>query len=136
AGVEIHEDVASTQPYFENATVLLYAPERGTGMKVKVLEAFACGLPVVTTSPGIEGLEIEEGVHATVQETDAGLIKATLDLLGDPMRQEAQRRAARLLMETRYAPAAIIGRLENVYAAILDGHTPSPGRLPAAVAER
>ena len=120
-GADFHEDVVSTQPYFENATLLLYAPERGSGMKVKVLEAFAYGLPVVTTPSGIEGLEVEDGVHAGIQETDEGLIERALGLLSDPARQEAQRRAARHLLETKYSADAAIERLENVYAGVLRG---------------
>lgn len=36
--VFIEENVASTQPYFSEAGVLVYAPEHGTGMKIKILE--------------------------------------------------------------------------------------------------
>lgn len=135
-GVEIHEDVASTQPYFESASVLLYAPERGSGMKVKVLEAFAYGLPVVTTPPGIEGLDVEDKVHIGIHETDEGLIERVLGLLRDSGRQEAQRRAARHLVELKYTPAAIIERLENVYATILDGSRPQADRAEGEVSNQ
>ena len=117
--LEIQENVASIQPYFENASVLLYAPERGSGMKVKVLEAFAYGVPVVTTPSGIEGLDVEDGVHAGVHETDQALIERAVELLRDPVRQEAQRRAARHLLETKYTVAAVMERLEHVYAKVL-----------------
>jgi len=39
--LEITENVSDTRSYFERTGVLLYAPERGSGTKVKVLEAFA-----------------------------------------------------------------------------------------------
>ena len=127
-GVEIHEDVASMQPYFENASLLLYTPERGSGMKVKVLEAFAYGVPVVTTVTGIEGLEVEDGVHAGIHENDEGLIDRVLRLLREPERQESQRRAARRLVEAKHAPAAVIGQLENLYAKLLEERDVRAGR--------
>jgi polysaccharide biosynthesis protein PslH len=113
--VEIHENVVSTQPYFEQATMLLYAPERGTGMKVKILEAFAMGVPVVTTPDGVEGLDAEDGVHAGIEETDRGLIDRALKLIADPAGQEKQRLAARRLLDTTYSPDPVLKRLEEVY---------------------
>ncbi len=41
----------------------------GTGVKTKVLEAMAAGLPVVTTSAGVRGLAIEDGVHCLMADT-------------------------------------------------------------------
>ena len=95
--VDIQENVPSTQPYFERATILLYAPERGSGMKVKILEAFAMGVPVVTTSDGVEGLDTEDGVHACIADTDRNLIDRALRLMSDAAAQEKQRIAARRL---------------------------------------
>ncbi len=113
--VDIQENVVSTQPYFEQATMLLYAPERGTGMKVKILEAFAMGVPVVTTPDGVEGLDAEDGIHAGIAETDHGLIDRTLKLIGDPGAQEKQRLAARRLLDAAYSPDPVLTRLEEVY---------------------
>jgi glycosyltransferase involved in cell wall biosynthesis len=118
-GVEICEDVASMRPYFEKAALMLYAPESGSGMKVKVLEAFAYGLPVVTTPAGVDGLEAEDGVHAGVCSADPGLIERALKLLYDPVRRQTQRQAARRLMETRYSPVSVMERLERSYTDVL-----------------
>ena len=63
---------------------MVYAPSRGSGMKIKILEAMASGVPVVTTSEGVEGLPAVDGVHAGVCEDDAGLIDRTVALLEDP----------------------------------------------------
>jgi glycosyltransferase involved in cell wall biosynthesis len=117
-GVSLAEDVPDIIPYFRAMDVLLYAPTRGSGMKVKVLEAFALGVAVVTTSEGIEGLPAEDGVHAGVCEDDDGLIERTVSLLGDPARREGQRRAARALLEAHCGPGPTLDRLEQVYASI------------------
>jgi glycosyltransferase involved in cell wall biosynthesis len=50
--------------------VMLYAPNSGSGMKVKLMEAFALGTPIVTTSDGVEGILAEDGIHAGMCEDD------------------------------------------------------------------
>jgi polysaccharide biosynthesis protein PslH len=122
--VSVAENVPEIQPYFERASVLLYAPGRGSGMKVKVQEAMAFGVPVVTTSEGVEGLPAEDGRHAGVCEDDAGLIRRTVALLRDPDLQNRQRRAARQLLETHCGPTPTLDALEKVYARTL-GHSRS-----------
>jgi polysaccharide biosynthesis protein PslH len=116
--VELYQDVPDVLPYFNNLDVMLYAPVAGSGMKVKVMEAFALGTPVVTTKEGVEGLPAQDGIHAGVCEEDAGLIERTVALLQDPNRQETQRRHARSLLELHCSPQATVTQVETVYQAI------------------
>jgi glycosyltransferase involved in cell wall biosynthesis len=118
--VTIEENVPETRPYFERASVLVYAPSRGSGMKVKIQEAMAFGVPVVTTSEGVEGLPAVDGVHAGVCEDDAGLVERTVELLLSPERQNRQRRAARELLETWCGPGPTLDGIEALYGEILD----------------
>lgn len=117
--VVVEEDVADTGPYFERTSVFLYAPERGSGMKVKILEAMAYGVPVVTTSEGVEGLPAVDGEHAGISETDAGLVDRTVRLLRDPHAQDRQRVAARRLVERHCGPAPTVGGVEAIYDRIM-----------------
>jgi glycosyltransferase involved in cell wall biosynthesis len=126
ADIAIDEDVADIQPYFERAGVFLYAPERGSGMKVKVLEAMAFGVPVVTTSEGVEGLPAVDGQHAGISDDDDGLIERTVALLRDPDRQDRQRHAARQLVETHCGPVPTLDAIEAVYAHIRTASTGTP----------
>ena len=64
-------------------------------MKVKIQEAMAFGVPVVTTGEGVEGLSAVDGVHAGICEDDAGLIERTVALLVSTERQDRQRRTER-----------------------------------------
>lgn len=117
--IEILENVPDIRPYFEQANVFLYAPSQGSGMKVKILECMAFGVPVVTTNEGIEGIPAEDGVHAGVCEDDAGLVERTIELLTDGKRQARQRRAARELLEQHCSPRATLDAVEGIYAQIL-----------------
>lgn len=116
--VAIHENVPDIIPYFLDTDVLLYAPYRGSGMKVKILEAFALGVPVVTTSEGVEGLPAMDGLHASICEDDAGLIDHTVALIKDQERRQKQRIAARQLLESHCSPYTTLNAVEDIYAAV------------------
>lgn len=113
--VLIEENVCDIRPYFERTGVLLYAPGRGSGMKIKVLEALAFGIPVVTTPEGVEGLPAQDGVHAGICDDDAGLIERAVNLLQDPAAQNRQRSQGRVLVEKHCAPQATLDAIEAIY---------------------
>ncbi len=119
--VTIEENVPDVRAYFERTGVMLYAPARGSGMKVKILESFGFGVPVVTTSEGVEGLPAVDGVHAGVCEDDAGLIDRAVELLRDPAQQNRQRAAGRVLLESHCGPKPTVDAIEAVYARVLSG---------------
>ncbi|HEV2171695.1 MAG TPA: glycosyltransferase, partial [Candidatus Binatus sp.] len=114
-GVEIVENVADVRPFFESIGVLVYAPTRGSGMKIKVLEAMAFGVPVVTTGEGVEGLPAEDGVHAGIADDDEGLIERTVEMLLDEGRQNRLRRTARDLVESHCSPERTVSAIESIY---------------------
>lgn len=55
----------------------------GTGVKTKVLDAMGMGMPVVTNIVGAEGISIENGVHAVIDDTPSVLAKQTVILMND-----------------------------------------------------
>jgi glycosyltransferase involved in cell wall biosynthesis len=120
-GLEVAEDVPDTIPYFRAIDALLYAPPRGSGMKVKVLEAFALGTPVVTNAEGVEGLPAVDGVHAGVAEDDAGLVERAVALLRNPALRHSRRLAARALLESHCGPGPTVDAVEAVHASIAAG---------------
>jgi glycosyltransferase involved in cell wall biosynthesis len=117
--LEIHQDVPDILPYFANLDVLLYAPVAGSGMKVKILEAFALGTPVVTTPEGVEGIPAQDGVHAGICEDDPGLIERTVELLKEPSIQQVRRVKARQLLESYCSPQVTIEQIEQLYYSML-----------------
>lgn len=122
--VSVHEDVPDTIPYFRRTDVLLYAPAQGSGMKVKVLEAFALGVPVVTTADGVEGLPAEDGVHAGICGDDAGLVDRCVALLHDRAAARRMRIAARALLAEVCDPDAAVAAVERGYDAMLAARVP------------
>jgi hypothetical protein len=91
-GVEWRGEVASASELLGELGLLLYPLGAGSGMKVKVLESLALGLPVVTTPAGAEGLLDHGGV--TVETDDRRIAEATLALIAQaPLRAAAGARA-------------------------------------------
>lgn len=80
-GVEWRGRVPSASDFLRELGVLLYPLTAGSGVKVKVLEALALGVPVVSTREGAEGLLDHRGV--VVEEDDERMAAATVTLLDD-----------------------------------------------------
>lgn len=69
ARVEVTGFVDSVEPYFSRAMCLAAPLQGGAGIKVKILEAMAMGVPVITNQIGIEGIDAENGIHYFYCET-------------------------------------------------------------------
>jgi glycosyltransferase involved in cell wall biosynthesis len=117
--IEIVENVPDIIPYFKRLHVLLYPPEHGSGVKVKVQEAMALGVPVVTTTDGTEGIPAQAGVHVGLSDDDAGLVARAIELLRDPAARRARRTAARTLIEVEFSPEGSVGAILKHHEAIV-----------------
>ena len=77
--VEVHANVPDVGVYLEQASMLAVPLDSGGGTRLKILEAFAAGLPVVSTVGGCEGIDCRHGEHLWVTERDQfaeGLLEA------------------------------------------------------------
>ena len=113
------ENLAHPSEFFARAAVMVYAPSRGSGMKVKVMESMAYGVPVVTTWEGVEGIDYENGRQCWVAESDDELADRVCRLLENTAEREQMRDAARALIEQRYSPRPVVDRMIAVYHEIL-----------------
>jgi glycosyltransferase involved in cell wall biosynthesis len=119
--ITIVENLAHPTEFFSRVAVLAYAPVRGTGVKVKVLESLAYGVPVVTTGEGMEGVDGEDGVHCWIREEDDALAARIVDSLGDEAQRIRMREAGRALVEARHAPAPVVEQMLDAYARVSRG---------------
>ncbi|HSC50566.1 MAG TPA: glycosyltransferase [Gaiellaceae bacterium] len=113
AGVELAGEVASARELFRRLSVLLFPLARGSGMKVKTLEAMASGVPVVTTAAGAEGIEPSDGV--VVRERPEELAAEAAELLADSQARRERGAAARADFERLYAPGPATEPLVELY---------------------
>jgi polysaccharide biosynthesis protein PslH len=115
AGVNVTGYVDDVGPYLRGAAVFVVPLLAGGGMRVKILNALAQGLPIVTTRLGCEGIALEHGVHALIADTPAEFAAATLRLLNDRAAADALGRNARALFEQRYDYRAALKPMDVIY---------------------
>lgn len=118
--VTLEDGVSHPTDFFSKAAVMVYAPSRGSGMKIKVLESMAYGVPVVTTWEGVEGVDYENGTHCWVADEDEDIAERAAFLLEDRAQHQRMRESARALMEDRYSPKPVMDRMMGVFGEIVD----------------
>jgi glycosyltransferase involved in cell wall biosynthesis len=113
-GVDIQGEVPSGAEFMREVSVLLFPPVGGSGTKVKVLEALASGLPVITTAIGTEGVASNDGV--VVAEDDETLARAAVSILRDPDERRQRGAAGLQAFKDGHTPAAAAGTLFELYS--------------------
>lgn len=98
-GVSFVGRVDDIAPYFRTARVLVVPLRIGSGIRVKIVQAFGARLPVVSTAKGCEGLDVEGGRHLMIADEPWPFAKAVAGLLDDAERRAALAREARTLAE-------------------------------------
>ncbi len=87
----------------------------GSGVRVKLLEAFACGIPAVSTILGAEGLAKQSGEFCELADEPAAFADAVLRLLIDPDHGAALASRARAMVEQKRDSREATCRLEAIY---------------------
>jgi glycosyltransferase involved in cell wall biosynthesis len=101
--VKFHGYLPDLFAFASSQNVMINPMVEGSGLKNKVLEAFAIGLPVVSTSLGIEAVAGGKvGEHYFVADTPAEFSAKILELLEDDKLRRKMVRNGRLLVEDRY----------------------------------
>jgi polysaccharide biosynthesis protein PslH len=126
--LEVAENLAHPSDFFSKTAVMVYAPSRGSGMKVKVMEAMAYGVPVVTTWEGVEGIAYENGRECWVGESDDDLAGKVCRLLTNSAERQQMRDAARRLIEEVYSARPVVDKMMSVYRQLVA----APGPIPRA----
>jgi len=107
AGVHAPGRVADMLPWLHRASVMPIALSDGGGTRLKVLEAFAAGVAVVSTRKGVEGLDVRDGEHVLLGESDAQLAAAVLRVWKDDGLRRRLTVAGAALARERYGPDAV-----------------------------
>lgn len=100
AAVTVHGYVPCVDPLYEDAAVFIVPLQAGSGVRVKILDAMARGACVVSTSIGVDGLDLTHGEHLLVADSAKEFAQAILDLRRCPaLRQQLGRKARQRVLE-------------------------------------
>ncbi len=114
-GVNVTGYVDDPAPYYENAGVMIVPLRAGGGMRVKILNALAQELPMVSTTIGCEGIAVESGQHLLVADSPQDFANATLQLLHDHQLARTLGENGRQLIQSTYDYRSACLPLDDCY---------------------
>jgi glycosyltransferase involved in cell wall biosynthesis len=102
--------------YLSASDIVIVPMDRGSGTRLKILEAAACSRPILSTEIGAEGLEFADGEEILLtEEVDEEFIQLLLGLLKDQGLRERLGAQARKKLLARYSWQREVRRFEEVY---------------------
>jgi glycosyltransferase involved in cell wall biosynthesis len=119
--------VDDIRPYVAQSHVYVIPLRVGSGTRIKAFEAMAMGRPVVSTTIGVEGLDVTPGEHFLAADTAQDFAAAILRLLGDATRREQVALAARRRVEERFSWSHVARQFEAICLRALERRAPLSG---------
>jgi glycosyltransferase involved in cell wall biosynthesis len=116
--IEWHGFVADLAELQQQSSLFLAPLRDGGGSKLKVLEALAAGLPLVSTAQGASGLELQNAEQACLGETAEGLSQALAGLLANPEQARQMGERGRQYVQLHHDWNAAADQLEAVHQQI------------------
>jgi len=104
--------VPDVRPYFEKARVFVSPLRYGAGLKGKIGQSMAYGLPIVTTTIGAEGFDLIDGHNVLIADEEEGFADKVIQLYQDRSLWETFSLNSRKLIEKNYTPEVIKQKLK------------------------
>lgn len=111
--VEVTGTVPSVAPYYEDALAAIVPLRSGSGTRLKILEAMAAGVPVISSTLGAEGLAATPNENILIADREQDWVSALEAICGPRWSELAS--AGRKLVESRYDWTALGNRLYETY---------------------
>ena len=113
-------DVGDLRAHLQTADIFVL-PSRSEGFSNAILEAMACGLPVIATDVGGNGEAVQDGLNGFViaSEDSEALARAVLRLLDNPAEIARMGEASMKLVEERFTAEAMMRQITGAYALML-----------------
>lgn len=115
AGAQLIADPPTMAEMYADASVVVVPILSGGGTRIKILEAFAFGVPVVSTTLGAEGLEARSGQELVLADDPDQFAKAVGELMNDENMSQRLVAAGKKLLREKYTPDAMRLRLSEMH---------------------
>jgi glycosyltransferase involved in cell wall biosynthesis len=113
-GIILTGGVADVRPYLAAASVVAVPLRQGGGTRLKILEAFAAGRPVVSTVKGVEGLRVKDGEQLLIRESAEAIAAGVSQIWSDAALSQKLSNSAYELVKKEYSWDAVGRRIEPV----------------------
>jgi len=111
--------VAELEPHLAEADVFVVPLHAGGGMRVKILDAWLWGLPIVSTPIGAEGIDVRDGKNILLAGDAPAFASAVCQLLTDDNLNRRVRVSGRNWVERNYSWQAVYQKVDQVYAKLV-----------------
>lgn len=115
--------VPDVTPYLDRAALVVVPLRLGGGMRVKVVEALAAGKAVIASPRAIAGLDVVDGEHIILAESDEQFCRAILELLGDPEKRSTLATQARIWAYAHLNWDNAVKAYETLYESLLSARS-------------
>jgi glycosyltransferase involved in cell wall biosynthesis len=126
--IHVTGTVDDVRPFYESAVAAVVPIRSGSGTRLKILEAMAAGVPVVSTRLGVEGIEAQDDVHLLLGDSGPELAAAVHRIVSSAETRSRLSQAARTLVCKIYDWTVIGNRLHGIHLNLVNALTPSSGR--------
>jgi GT2 family glycosyltransferase/glycosyltransferase involved in cell wall biosynthesis/Flp pilus assembly protein TadD len=106
--------VPSTRPFLDHCRLSISPLRYGAGMKGKIGEALARGLPVISTSVGAEGFQFENGIQALIADSPKDFAQAVIQAYSDKTLWNRLSTNGLNLIEKRFSPDAVLPAVKSL----------------------
>jgi glycosyltransferase involved in cell wall biosynthesis len=113
--IDVHGFVEDVRLSLAEAQVVIVPLRLGSGTRLKILEAWAMGKAVVSTSLGAKGLQARHGENILLADDPTEFSAAVLQLMTDPTLRNKLGRAARFTVENQYSWGTISQQMQKAY---------------------
>jgi polysaccharide biosynthesis protein PslH len=120
AEITVTGTVKDMRPYLQRAAIAVSPITYGAGIQNKVLEAMACGTPVISTSQAVSALAVVPGSDVLVEDHPEAFANAIVQLLDDVRQQDSLSSAGRRFVEQHHDWNVISSQLEVIYNHVIE----------------
>ena len=124
-GIRITGTVDDVRPFLRRAATVVVPLRVGSGTRLKIFEAMACGKAVVSTTLGAEGLPVTSGTDILLADDPNDFAGNVVELCRDAGKRRAIATKARRLVEEKYSWRMVANRFQRILEPVIENRHPS-----------